>query len=236
MDDSDLLIQAGFSTAKMEAETRKVIAKYEDAAKRSAKKFDEAMAKVSNNETLKATAREIDRLSRKYDPAYAGAKKYERGVKELNRAVEIGAITNKEYEQGLERLVQDLERGGKGAGKFGAAMRQGGGASRSYGHALQNVGFQVGDFATQVGAGTSATQALGQQLPQLLGTIMDWFYSGQTKFARIGNTKAAVGETEYEHGPAFLTQVSNQRTKGQQVSASIQLEFDGTPARAAKAA
>ncbi len=68
------------------------------------------------------------------------------------------------------------------------------------------------------------------------GTIMDWFYSGQTKFARIGNTKAAVGETEYEHGPAFLTQVSNQRTKGQQVSASIQLEFDGTPARAAKAA
>lgn len=171
MDDSDLLIQAGFSTAKMEAETRKVIAKYEEAAKRSAKKFDEAMAKVSNNETLKATAREIDRLSRKYDPAYAGAKKYERGVKELNRAVEVGAITNKEYEQGLERLVQDLERGGKGAGKFGAAMRQGGGASRSYGHALQNVGFQVGDFATQVGAGTSATQALGQQLPQLLGAF-----------------------------------------------------------------
>ena len=34
---------------------------------------------------------------------------------------------------------------------------------------LQNIGFQVGDFATQVGAGTSATQALGQQLPQLLG-------------------------------------------------------------------
>ena len=171
MDDSDLLIQAGFSTAKMEAETRKVIAKYEEAAKRSAKKFDEAMAKVSNNETLKATAREIDRLSRKYDPAYAGAKKYERGVKELNRAVEIGAITNKEYEQGLERLVQDLERGGKGAGKFGAAMRQGSGASRSYGGALQNVGFQIGDFATQVGAGTSATQALGQQLPQLLGAF-----------------------------------------------------------------
>jgi hypothetical protein len=34
---------------------------------------------------------------------------------------------------------------------------------------LQNIGFQVGDFATQVGAGTSASQALGQQLPQLLG-------------------------------------------------------------------
>ena len=45
------------------------------------------------------------------------------------------------------------------------------GSSRKFGGALQNVGFQVGDFATQVGAGTSATQALGQQLPQLLGTF-----------------------------------------------------------------
>ena len=45
------------------------------------------------------------------------------------------------------------------------------GSSRKFGGALQNVGFQVGDFATQVGAGTSATQALGQQLPQLLGAF-----------------------------------------------------------------
>ncbi|MGB0661330.1 MAG: glycoside hydrolase family protein [Mangrovicoccus sp.] len=171
MDDSDLLIQAGFSTAKMEAETRKILVKYEEAAKRAAKKFDGAMAKASNNETLKATAREIDRLARKYDPAYAAARKYERGVKQLNRAIEIGAITNKEYEQGLENLVQDLERAGKSAGKLGASMHQGSGASRSYGGALQNVGFQVGDFATQVSAGTSVTQALGQQLPQLLGAF-----------------------------------------------------------------
>lgn len=33
---------------------------------------------------------------------------------------------------------------------------------------LQNVGYQVQDFFVQVGAGTSATQALSQQLPQLL--------------------------------------------------------------------
>lgn len=34
---------------------------------------------------------------------------------------------------------------------------------------IQNVAFQVGDFATQVGAGTAASVALAQQLPQLLG-------------------------------------------------------------------
>lgn len=65
--------------------------------------------------------------------------------------------------------------------------------------------------------------------------VMDWFYSSATKHARIGNLNAAVGDTEYEAGQAFLTQLTNQRTKGQKVSASIQIEFDGTPTRTAKA-
>lgn len=38
-----------------------------------------------------------------------------------------------------------------------------------FGRSIQNASFQLGDFATQVGAGTSASIALGQQLPQLLG-------------------------------------------------------------------
>ena len=41
--------------------------------------------------------------------------------------------------------------------------------SGAFGRAVQNASFQVGDFATQVGAGTSASIALGQQLPQLIG-------------------------------------------------------------------
>jgi len=40
--------------------------------------------------------------------------------------------------------------------------------SRSGSSGLKNFGFQVQDFAVQVGAGTSASQALAQQLPQLL--------------------------------------------------------------------
>jgi hypothetical protein len=68
------------------------------------------------------------------------------------------------------------------------------------------------------------------------GKMMDWFYSGQAKYARIGNLNAAVGDTEYESGKAFLTQLTNQRTKGQAVSASVELQFNGTPDRIAKAA
>lgn len=66
-------------------------------------------------------------------------------------------------------------------------------------------------------------------------TLMDWFYSAATKNIRIGNLNALVGDTEYETGPALLTNLSNSRTKGQKVSASISIEFDGTPTRAAKA-
>lgn len=66
--------------------------------------------------------------------------------------------------------------------------------------------------------------------------LQDWFYSSATKNVRLGNLKALVGDTEYESGPALLTSLSNSRTKGKKVSASISIEFDGTPTRTAKAA
>lgn len=47
---------------------------------------------------------------------------------------------------------------------FGAIDR----GARSSGTGLQNVGFQVQDFAVQVASGTDASRALAQQLPQLL--------------------------------------------------------------------
>lgn len=67
------------------------------------------------------------------------------------------------------------------------------------------------------------------------GDMIDWFYSGTTKRVRVGNLNAAVGDTEYESGPAFLSTLTNQRTKGQKVTASVQIQFDGTPTRAVKA-
>lgn len=63
---------------------------------------------------------------------------------------------------------------------------------------LQNVGYQVQDFFVQVGAGTSATQALSQQLPQLLsgfglagiaiGTLAPLFVSLASAMIGSGNS------------------------------------------------
>ena len=80
----------------------------------------------------------------------------------------------------------------------------------------------------------SASDAVwAQQSHELL---MDWYYAGSVKNVRVGNIRAAVGDTEYETGPAYLTQLDHTRTKGQKVSAAIAFEFDGTPARTAKVA
>lgn len=63
------------------------------------------------------------------------------------------------------------------------------------------------------------------------GAMMDWFYSSATKNVRVRNTKASSGDTQIEYGPALLTTLSNSRTKGQKVSASVEFQFDGTPSR-----
>lgn len=65
--------------------------------------------------------------------------------------------------------------------------------------------------------------------------LMDWFYNSSKLNVRIGNLNAAVGDTEYETGPALLATLGESRTKGKKVSASIDIEFDGTPTRTAKA-
>lgn len=67
------------------------------------------------------------------------------------------------------------------------------------------------------------------------GTMMDWFYSSGTKNIRVRNTKAATGQTETEAGPALLVKLDHSRSKGKKVTAEIEIEFDGTPTRTAKA-
>ena len=164
-DDADLLITAGFSDAKLAAEVNKVVGKFAAAGKQAQEAFNKTAEKaVENSEVVKANAREIERLKRAYDPLYAASKRYEGELEKLNRAHKVGAINAKQHEAALERLNAEYQSGGD-------AIQKAEGSTRNYGGSLQQIGFQIGDFATQVGAGTSATQALGQQLPQLLGAF-----------------------------------------------------------------
>ena len=68
--------------------------------------------------------------------------------------------------------------------------------------------------------------------------MMDWWYSGAPLNARLRNAKAvtdgATGDTTHETAPAILVTLSNSRTKGQKVTAEIEIQFDGVPTRTAK--
>jgi len=65
--------------------------------------------------------------------------------------------------------------------------------------------------------------------------MMDWWYGGQEKNIRIQHVNAAPGDTEYESGPAILSQLNNAVEKGAFVTAEISVEFNGLPTRTAKA-
>lgn len=74
----------------------------------------------------------------------------------------------------------------------------------------------------------SATGVWARESQDLLKT---WFYSSASKRVRIMDVAAAIGDIEIESGFAYLTSLTNTRTKGQKVSAQIEIMFDGTPAR-----
>ncbi|WP_421406837.1 phage tail tube protein [Agrobacterium tumefaciens] len=67
--------------------------------------------------------------------------------------------------------------------------------------------------------------------------MMDWWYLAQRKNIRVAHLNAAVGDTEYETGFAYLTNMNDDAQKGQgKVTREIEIRFDGIPTRTAKAA
>ena len=83
-------------------------------------------------------------------------------------------VTEQKFAQQLARIearaIKAANSMEKGFVKSNAAItRSAQGMSGSVRGQISNVSFQMQDLAVQIGAGTSAAQALGQQLPQLLG-------------------------------------------------------------------
>lgn len=162
MAEPDLLIEAGFSDAKLAQEVQKVVAKYKQAGDAAEKAFKDASGGVADSQALKAHMRELDKVQRAYDPVYRATQKYTAELTKLDRALQIGGIDQAKYTAEVKKAQVELAQAS-------GAIKKTERSTLSLGGQMQNIGFQVGDFATQVGAGTSATQALGQQLPQLLG-------------------------------------------------------------------
>lgn len=167
MAEPDLLIEAGFSDAKLAQEANKLISKYKQMGDAAQKAFTDASGAVVDNQKMRAHMREIDRLSKAYDPVYVATKKYEGAVKQLDKALAANVISQDRYNEELKQARVEL---GQASGAIQVAAQRAGSAGGQF----QNVGYQIQDFAVQVGAGTSATQAFAQQFPQLASAFGPW--------------------------------------------------------------
>ena len=147
------------------------------------------------------------KIERSLDGLEKATRDYQVALNKINAAEKAGVITSKAAAAAVRGAEQAYESAAKAAAQYSnaqvnmrrvsveaaQAINEVGRSSRFGSSQLQNIGFQVGDFATQVGAGTSATQALGQQLPQLLGG-----------FGALGAVMGAVAAIGIPLGAALL--------------------------------
>ena len=89
---------------------REFVDKYKAAGKAAEKAFQDSTGKVGESQALKAHMRELDKLKRAYDPVYTATKRYEGEVEKLNRALQIGAITQGKYSEEVRAAQVELGR------------------------------------------------------------------------------------------------------------------------------
>lgn len=108
------------------------------------------------------------------DPAWRAEQQFKAAQLEVNRALKAGLTDGRTHAEMMDRLTTQYQRAAEEARRLDAAHSGTGRSLGSMRGQIQNAAFQFGDLATQIGAGTSASVALGQQLPQLLGGLGMW--------------------------------------------------------------
>ena len=169
------LLAFGKSLRRTEKSTNdaKVATKALAAAKKKAADADRAFA-AQNKKAIadaKALAAEEERLKQKFVAGHAAMNIYSRELNDLSQARQRGIITTDQQTAAVARLNAQMIAG---TGAFaGQSAAIGNSKNRMNGSnmAIQQLGYQFGDFAVQVQGGTSAFVAFSQQGAQLAGIL-----------------------------------------------------------------
>ena len=120
--------------------------------------------------TAKTAKKSFNQLKMAIDPAYRATKIFKDQVMVAQKAVATGAITQQEYATTFAQIQKQAAQAGVTINQFGQVADVNTRRVKRFGAVgMQQVGYQVQDFAVQVQGGTSALVALGQQGSQLLG-------------------------------------------------------------------
>jgi len=176
------LLQLAQASGKSEAELRKYAAQIRAAERASARATAAARAEAkavrdyanarrqanAENQRMiaveraaaaaaRSTADANRRLRMEFREGYAAQVALRAAQMRLNQARRQGIITDEEYRRGLDRLGDSSQRGTRHMSRAGVAMQQ--------------TGYQVGDFLVQIQGGTNPMVAFGQQATQLVGVL-----------------------------------------------------------------
>lgn len=120
--------------------------------------------------TAKTASKDFETLRRSIDPVYRSTKILKDQVLVAQKAFTTGAITQKEYAAAMAQIAAQANHAGIQMNQYGEVVGVNTRKMKRFGAVgMQQVGYQVQDFAVQVQSGTSALVALGQQGSQLLG-------------------------------------------------------------------
>ena len=126
--------------------------------------------KKTINMTAKSAKTDFKSLKMAIDPVYRAEKLFTQQVLVAQKAVATGAISNSEYSRTFAMIQKNAQASGMTLNQFGQVANVNTRKMKRFGAVgMQQVGYQVQDFAVQVQGGTSAMVALGQQGSQLLG-------------------------------------------------------------------
>lgn len=177
---------------------------FDKAADSAVKKLDELEKKVvagtqeidKRTEALSAAEKKYaEQLKTRYDPVYAAQKRYIAELANIDRAVKLNALNEETATAAFQKALSDrtaaIQRAAGLNNTLAGSNEMAAASGRRLGSAMQQAGFQIGDFAVQVASGQGVLRPLIQQSNQLLGAFGPWG-------AVIGAAGAVVGALAVE--------------------------------------
>lgn len=168
--------------------------KFVSSAQAVARSMDEVQASVAaaggalgNSETrLVRSSSGYEKLARSIDPAYRAQQQYTKGETILQRELDRGNISIDLHAQRMAQLGKQYTFAGGQVTGFVTTATRGVAGARNIGNAVQQAGYQVGDFAVQIASGQGVLRPFIQQGTQLVSMFGPWG-------AVIGAAGAVVG-------------------------------------------
>jgi hypothetical protein len=125
---------------------------------------EEKIALDQKNKAEAANSAELQRFRISTDQVYAAEQKLLRLKKMLRAEVDAGNMSMRQAAAVQMQYKRSLTA-------MGGGMQQTARKTNQLGVMMQQTGYQVGDFAVQVGSGQNVMVAFGQQATQLVGTM-----------------------------------------------------------------